>query len=243
MRGVILAGGLGTRLYPLTQITNKHLLPVYDKPMIYYPIDTLVKAGIDELMVIVSGPHSGSFLPFLKNGDQLGLKHIEYAYQDKADGGIADALSLAENFADGENIAVILGDNTMDTDYEKLKSDFEWFVSGAHVFIKHVDDPSQFGVAKINSRNRITQIIEKPTTFVSNNAVIGLYLYDYKVFDIIRQCKISSRGQKEISDVNNVYIKHKEMNHSVIEGFWQDAGTYENLYLANKYWYEKSLCK
>jgi glucose-1-phosphate thymidylyltransferase len=243
MRGVILAGGLGTRLNPLTHVTNKHLLPVYDKPMIFYPIQTLVSAGIKELMIIVSGPHSGSFLPILKNGDQFGLKHIEYAYQEKADGGIADALALAEDFSDGGNIAVMLGDNTMDIDSEKLKSDFEWFSGGAHVFLKEVDNPNQFGVAKVNARGRITEIVEKPTTFISNSAVIGLYLYDDSVFDIVKQCKVSARGQLEITDVNNVYINKKQMKHSVIEGFWQDAGTHENLYLANKYWYEKSLCK
>lgn len=237
MKGVILAGGLGTRLYPLTQVTNKHLLPVFDKPMIYYPIQTLVKAGVKDLLVIVSGPHSGAFLPILKNGREFGLSHIEYAVQTKPDGGIADALALAEDFADGENIAVMLGDNTMDD--ETICKSFAAFKQGAHLFLKRVSDPSQFGVPVMSKDYTISEIVEKPTTPPSAWAVIGLYLYDFKVFEYIKNCKLSARGQLEITDVNNMYIKDKNLTHSIVNGFWTDAGTFDNLFEANKYWYEK----
>lgn len=247
MRGVILAGGLGTRLGDLTQVTNKHLLPVFNKPMIYYPIETLVKAGIRELMVIVSGPHSGAFLPLLKNGKQFGLNHIEYAYQDKPDGGIADALSLAEDFADGDNIAVILGDNTMDAG-DRITQSFSSFKSGARIFLKEVSHPESFGVAYFKSHSdKIAAIVEKPEKnppikafLPSAKAVIGLYLYDSQVFDLIRKTKPSSRGQLEITSINNFYLDKKQLSHEEIDCFWQDAGTYENLILANQYWYEKS---
>lgn len=241
MKGVILCGGLGTRLGTLTQITNKHLLPIYDRPMIYYPIETLVKAGIRDLMVIVSGPHSGDFVPILQNGKQFGLDHIEYAYQSRPDGGIADALALAEDFADGGKIAVILGDNTMDS--EKVSTDILDFnregVDGAHVFIKLVDDPQNFGVPKLDKFGKIIDIIEKPIDPPSSFAVIGLYLYDSTVFKYIKLCSPSERGQLEITDVNTFYLKDGKLGMSVFDGFWKDAGTYENLFLANQYWYHK----
>jgi glucose-1-phosphate thymidylyltransferase len=243
MRGVVLAGGLGTRLGTLTQVTNKHLLPVFDKPMIFYPIQTLVEAGITEVLVIVSGPHSGHFLPILKNGKELGLSHLEYAVQTKADGGIADALLLAEDFAGDDDIAVILGDNTMDAG-SSIKNELrKWsrdISKEAHVFLKQVADPTQFGVACFNDDCDLVGIEEKPAKAPSSFAVIGLYLYCSNVFEAIRQCQPSERGQLEITDVNNIYIQKKSISYSVIDGFWQDAGTVENLFLANKYWAEKA---
>lgn len=239
MKGVILAGGLGTRLRPLTYVTNKHLLPVYDKPMIFYPIETLVKAGINEILIVTSGPHVGHFLGVLKNGKELGVKHIEYAYQEKPDGGIADALSLAEDFCDGDNVAVILGDNTTDADIsESVKS----FQSGALVFLKKVPDPQRFGVADFDKENgkKIIQILEKPENPPSDFAVTGLYLYDKTVFDKIRSISPSARGELEITDVNNLYIKEGNLNWAELNGFWADAGTFSTLYKVNKYWAEKN---
>src|SRR5258708_4093240 len=208
MKGVILAGGLGTRLYPLTHVTNKHLLPVYDKPMIFYPIATLVNAGITDILIITSGPHVGHFLGVLKNGKELGVRHLEYAYQEKPDGGIADALSLAEEFADKKDIAVILGDNTTDTN---ISSAVSGFVDGAVVFLKKVPDPKRFGIAVFDPQDekKIIKIEEKPKEPKSNYAVTGLYIYDNKVFDYIRQCdpSFAGRGELEITEVNNFYIK------------------------------------
>lgn len=242
MKGVILAGGLGTRLGTLTQVTNKHLLPVFDKPMIYYPIDTLVRSGIKDVMIIVSGPHTGDFIPILQNGKQFGLDHIEYAYQSRPDGGIADALALAEDFADGEKIAVILGDNTMEPDQvaPHIQS-YKHYFEGAQIFLKKVPEPCHFGVPRFNDQSEIEEIIEKPSIPPSPYAVIGLYLYDNKVFDFVKTCKPSGRGQLEITDVNNLYLQNKKLTYRIIDGFWQDAGTFENLYLANKYWYEKRI--
>lgn len=239
MKGVILAGGLGTRLYPLTFVSNKHLLPVYNKPMIFYPIETLVKAGITEVLIVTSGPHVGHFLGVLKNGKELGLKHIEYAYQEKPDGGIADALSLAKSFADNGNLAVILGDNTTDADIsESIKN----FKDGALVFLKEVDDPKRFGVAVFDKDDpqKIIAIEEKPDKPKSNMAVTGLYFYDNKVFDIIKSLKPSGRGELEISDVNNAYIKERKLTWSKLDGYWSDAGTFRSLYNAGRYWAEKN---
>lgn len=240
MKGVILAGGLGTRLYPLTHVTNKHLLPVYDKPMIYYPIRTLVTAGITEILIVVSGPHVGHFLGVLKNGKQLGATHLEYAYQETADGGIADALALAEDFADNEPIAVILGDNTTDADISEA---VKQFTDGAVVFLKEVDDPTRFGVAEFDpdDRSKIIDIEEKPTDPKSNYAVTGLYLYDHQVFDYIRRCntEYSKRGELEITQVNNFYIQSRKLQWEAINGFWSDAGTFESLFNASRYWAEK----
>lgn len=236
MRGIVLAGGLGSRLSPLTKVTNKHLLPVFSKPMILYPLATLAQAGIKEVMVIVSGPFAGDFIRILKNGAELGFDKLAYGYQEKPDGGIADALSLAEIFADKDNICVILGDNTTDAD---ISSAVRNFTSGAHLFLKEVPDAHRFGVARFED-NKLMEIIEKPETPPSNYAVTGLYLYDSKVFEYIKCCTVSKRNELEITDVNNFYIKDNSVSYSSLDGFWQDAGTIENLYLANRYWYEKS---
>ena len=238
MKGVILAGGLGTRLYPLTFATNKHLLPVFDQPMIFYPIKTLVKAGIKEVMIVVSGPHSGHFVNVLKNGKELGLKHLEYGYQNDAVGGIADALSICEDFADGNPLAVILGDNTTDANISQAVKSFK---EGALVFLKKVSDPKRFGVAIFdkNDRKKIIGIEEKPKKPKSNYAVTGLYLYDNQVFSYIKKCKPSKRGQLEITDVNNFYIKAGKMRWEELKGFWSDAGTFDSLFRASKYWAAK----
>lgn len=238
MKGVILAGGLGTRLYPLTHATNKHLLPVYNQPMIYYPIQTLVKAGVTEIMIVVSGPHSGDFIHVLKNGKEFGITHLEYAYQESANGGIADALSLAEDFADGQSITVILGDNTTDAD---IKEPVQNFKEGAMVFVKKVPDPKRFGVPRfdLTDTKKILEIVEKPKDPPSDYAVTGLYIYDKNVFDYIKECKPSDRGEMEITDVNNVYIKKSQLGWHELDGYWLDAGTYDTLLQANIYWSEK----
>lgn len=234
MKGVILAGGLGTRLYPLTKVTNKHLLPVYDKPMIFYPLDTLIKAGIKEIMVVIGGPHSGHFMPILKNGKELGISHLEYAYQED-EGGIAQALSLAGEFVDGDSCTVILGDNT--TDYD-ISNDVKSFKSGATVFLKEVPDPERFGVPVFDKGdpNKIVEIIEKPKDPPNNFAVTGLYIYDKSVFEFINQIKPSDRGEMEITDVNNSYAKAGILSWKKLEGFWRDAGTFETLFESNVFW-------
>lgn len=237
MKGVILAGGLGTRLYPLTHATNKHLLPVFDRPMVYYPIQTLVNAGITEVIVVTGGPHAGHFLSVLRNGQGVGLTHLEYAYQE-AEGGIAQALALCEDFADGHGIAVILGDNTTDADIGPAVRTFE---RGARLFLKPVPDPERFGVPVFDSNGKIVQIEEKPKNPKSNYAVTGLYIYDNRVFDFIRNCKPSGRGELEITDVNNLYIEAGELDAVELEGFWSDAGTFESLYRTNTFWAEKAL--
>lgn len=237
MKGVVLAGGLGTRLYPLTHTTNKHLLPVYDRPMIYYPIQTLVSAGIREVMVVTGGPHAGHFLSVLRNGKDLGLTHIEYAYQER-EGGIAEALSLCEDFADGGDIGVILGDNTTDADISPAVKSFK---SGARLFLKEVPDPRRFGVPVFDESGAIAAVEEKPEDPKSNYAVTGLYIYDSRVFEHIRECRPSGRGELEITDVNNLYIRAGKLDYVELEGFWSDAGTFESLYRTNKFWAEKAL--
>lgn len=238
MKGVILTGGLGTRLYPLTYATNKHLLPVFDQPMVFYPIKTLVKAGIKEVMLVTSGPHSGHFIQVLKNGKELGLDHLEYGYQDNAVGGIADALAVCEDFADKGPLTVILGDNTTDAD---IGSAVRRFKQGALIFLKKVQRPKRFGVAVFDKKDpkKIIAIEEKPKKPKSNFAVTGLYIYDNKVFDYIKRCKPSPRGQLEITDVNNSYIKAGAMRWEELKGFWSDAGTFESLLMAGKYWAKK----
>lgn len=231
MKGVILAGGLGTRLYPLTYATNKHLLPVYDKPMVFYPIQTLLKAGIDEIMIVTGGPFAGHFLQVLKNGKDLGVKHLEFAYQE-GEGGIPVALSLAGDFADNGPIVVILGDNTTDAD---IKPAVEGFKNGAMVFLKEVPDPQRFGVAEVEG-DKIVSIIEKPKEPKSNLAVTGLYLYDSTVFDRIRTCKPSARGELEITEVNNAYLRERDLRWAMLEGYWRDAGTFDTLLEAGNYW-------
>ena len=234
MKGIILAGGLGTRLYPLTHVTNKHLLPVYDKPMIFYPIETLVHAGIREIMIVTGGPHCGHFLSVIKNGRELGVKHLEFAYQEK-EGGIAQALALAEDFADNDDVAVILGDNTTDADISKEVQNFD---GGAQIFLKEVPDPERFGVATFDPKDstKIAKITEKPKKPDTNLAVTGLYIYDYKVFDFIKSNKPSKRGEMEITDVNNRYAKVGELKWALLKGFWRDAGTFDTLLEANTFW-------
>ncbi|OGH06710.1 MAG: spore coat protein [Candidatus Levybacteria bacterium RBG_13_35_9] len=235
MKGVILAGGLGTRLYPLTYVTNKHLLPVFDKPMIFYPIETLVRAGIKDILIVTSGPHVGHFLGVLKNGKELGVIHLEYAYQEKPEGGISDALSIAEDFSDGGPVCVILGDNTTDANISDAVANFK---EGALVFLRQVPDPQRFGVPVFDDNKEIIEIEEKPKNPKSDMAVTGLYIYDNKVFDYIRQLKPSGRGQLEVSDLNNIYIKKRKLNWTELQGYWSDAGTFESLYNANKFWAE-----
>ncbi len=239
MKGAILAGGRGTRLYPLTHATNKHLLPVFDKPMVYYPIQTLVNAGITDIIVVTGGPHAGDFLHVLKNGDDFGVEHIEYAYQE-GEGGIAEALKLCEEFVGKDSVTVILGDNCTDAN---IKDDVDNFKEGALVFFKEVEDPQRFGVPVFDriETKRIIRIDEKPKKPESNFAVTGLYIYDNKVFDYIRMNKPSDRGEMEITDVNNRYIEKGEMRGKLLEGFWSDAGTFESLYRTNVFWTRKKL--
>jgi glucose-1-phosphate thymidylyltransferase len=237
MKGVILAGGLGTRLYPLTYATNKHLLPVYDKPMIFYPIETLVRAGVKDIMIVSSGPHAGHFIRVLKNGKELGVDHIEYAYQENPDGGISDAISVAEDFADDGSITVILGDNTTDADISGAVKNFK---KGAVSFLKKVKNPQRFGVAVFDSDNRLIEIEEKPEKPKSNFANTGLYIFDNRCFDYIRSLKPSDRGELEVPDLQNIYIKSGEMQWHELEDYWSDAGTFESLFAASKYWQSKA---
>lgn len=238
MKGVILAGGLATRLYPLTFATNKHLLPIYNKPMIYYPIQTLVNAGIKDILIIVSGHHSGHFLHVLKNGKEFGINHLEFAYQESANGGIADALRLAEEFAAGGPITVILGDNTTDADISPAIKNFK---NGATIFLKKVPDPQRFGVPRFDEKDpkKISEILEKPKNPPSNYAVTGLYIYDNRVFDFIKKCNPSSRGELEITQVNNFYIKEGKLGWTELNAYWLDAGTFDTLLLANLFWAKK----
>lgn len=230
MKGIVLAGGTGSRLFPLTKITNKHLLPVFDKPMIYYPIQTLVDAGIRDLLVVTGGRNSGDFLRLLANGKEFGLKHINYAYQE-GEGGIAEALALAEHFAGGDKICVILGDNIIEGSIAKAVQDFERQERCAKILLKEVDDAERFGVAEIRG-NRVVGIEEKPRKPKSHYAVTGIYMYDQTVFDKTRTLKPSARGELEITDVNNAYIREGTMTFNYLEGWWTDAGTFESLWRA-----------
>jgi len=240
MKGVVLAGGLATRLYPLTHATNKHLLPVFDQPMIYYPIKTLLRAGIEDILIVTGGPHAGDFIRVLKDGKDFGVSHLEYTYQEKPDGGIADALSLAEDFAGGDPIAVILGDNTTDADIAPHVKSFK-NGSGALVFLKKVADPERFGVPVFSkprkgTKPKIIKIEEKPKEPKSDYAVTGLYMYDNEIFDIIKNLKPSDRGQLEITDVNNTYLKRGRLDWVELDAFWTDAGTPASLLKSNVYW-------
>jgi len=227
MKGIVLAGGTGSRLFPLTKITNKHLLPIYDKPMIYYPIQTLVDAGIQDIMVVTGGKNSGDFLRLLANGKNFGLKHIAYTYQE-GEGGIADALSLCEHFADGQEICVVLGDNIIEKNIHAAVDDFRAQGSGARILLKEVEDAERFGVAEF-SGDRIVGIEEKPARPKSKYAVTGIYMYDASVFEKIHTCKPSGRNELEITDVNNAYIREGTMAFSFLDGWWTDAGTFESL--------------
>ncbi|CDM65100.1 sugar phosphate nucleotidyltransferase [Pyrinomonas methylaliphatogenes] len=231
MKGVVLAGGLGTRLYPLTKVTNKHLLPVYNQPMIYYPIQTLVNAGITDILIVTGGNSAGDFLKLLGNGKAFGLKHLNYTYQE-GEGGIADALSLAEDFADGDPVCVILGDNIIEGNICRAVRAFRHQGSGAKILLKKVPDPQRFGVPELDGP-RIVRIEEKPKEPKSDYAVIGIYMYDADVFNIIKTLKPSARGELEITDVNNIYIERGEMTWDELEGWWTDAGTFDSLLRAS----------
>jgi len=236
MKGVILAGGLGSRLRPLTSVTNKHLLPVYDKPMIFYPIECLLNAGITDILIVTGGEHAGDFLKLLKNGKDLGVRHLEYAYQE-GEGGIADALKLAEDFADGGKICVILGDNIIEKNMRQAAGDFFTQRSGAKILLKEVDDPERFGVVRFEgegAEKRVAEIIEKPTDPPSNCAVIGIYFYDADVFEVCKSLKPSGRGELEITDVNNYYLNRGDLTHEIMDGWWTDAGTFESLFRASE---------
>jgi len=231
MKGVILAGGLGTRLHPLTKITNKHLLPVYDRPMIFYPIQTLINAGIDDIMIVTGGNSAGDFLKLLGNGKDFGLKHLNYTYQE-GEGGIADALRLVEHFADKQPICVVLGDNLIEGNIRDAADEYIRQGNGAKILLKTVPDPERFGVPVLDGET-VLKIEEKPKEPKSDFAVIGIYFYDSTVFDVIRTLKPSGRGELEITDVNNHYIDRGEMTWGELEGWWTDAGTFESLLRAS----------
>jgi glucose-1-phosphate thymidylyltransferase len=232
VKGIILAGGLGSRLRPLTKVTNKHLLPVYDKPMIYYPIETLCRAGIRDIMIVTGGSSAGDFLRLLGNGSEFGLKDIHYTYQE-GEGGIADALKLCEHFAAGERIVVILGDNIIADDITPFVKRFDEQDSGARILLKAVADPERFGVAELDG-DRIVNIEEKPDVPKSQFAVTGIYMYDRRVFDFCRKLKPSRRNELEITDVNNAYIKAGDLFYDVLDGWWTDAGQFESLFHATQ---------
>jgi glucose-1-phosphate thymidylyltransferase len=231
MKGVVLAGGTGSRLNPLTKVTNKHLLPVYDKPMVYYPIQTLVNAGIDDILLVTGGKNAGDFLRLLGNGRDFGLRHLNYTYQE-GEGGIAEALGLAEYFAAGEPICVVLGDNIIENNILHAVENFTKQKNGAKILLKEVTDAPRFGVAEIQG-NRVLGIEEKPKNPKSNYAVIGIYLYDASVFQKIHRLKPSGRGELEITDVNNFYIDEGTLTYEVLDGWWTDAGQFESLLRAN----------
>jgi len=231
MKGIVLAGGTGSRLFPLTKITNKHLLPIYDKPMIYYPIQTLVDAGIKDILVVTGGKNAGDFLRLLANGKHFGLTHIDFTYQE-GEGGIAEALGLARHFADNSKLCVILGDNIIEGSIRDAVEDFRQQPRGAKILLKEVPDAERFGVAEI-SGDRVVNIEEKPQNPKSNFAVTGFYMYDDTVFDKIETLVPSGRGELEITDVNNAYIREGTMTFSYLEGWWTDAGTFESLLRAS----------
>lgn len=231
MKGVVLAGGLGTRLSPLTRVTNKHLLPVYHKPMIFYPIQTLVDAGITEILLVTGGNSAGDFLRLIGNGEEFGLKHMNYTYQ-KTEGGIADALALARHFVGNDKVVVILGDNFVQGSIRKAAQDFEKQPEGAKIFLKEVENPRDFGVAVLDGK-KVVNIIEKPKEPPSNLAVVGIYMYDHTVFDICDTLEPSGRGELEITDVNNAFISRGVMTYEVLEGWWADCGSFEALLRSN----------
>ena len=231
MKGVVLAGGLGSRLRPLTAVTNKHLLPVFNQPMIYYPIQTLVNAGITDIMIVTGGNSAGDFLKLLGNGKAFGLKHLNYTYQE-GEGGIAAALSLVEHFAGDDAICVVLGDNIIEGNIRPAADAYREQASGAKILLKRVSDPQRFGVPELDGKH-VLRIEEKPAQPKSDYAVIGIYMYDARVFEIIRTLKPSGRGELEITDVNNAYIERGEMTWDELAGWWSDAGTFESLLYAS----------
>ena len=231
MKGIILAGGKGSRLFPLTKITNKHLLPIYDQPMIYYPIQALVESGVRDILIVTGGSYAGDFLQLLGTGRQLGIDNLSYTYQE-GEGGIADALRLAEHFSDGQKVCVILGDNIIEGSIKDAVNDFEKQPAGAKILLKEVHDPERFGVAEIHN-NYVVNIVEKPAEPKSNFAVTGIYMYDNSVFDKIKTLEPSSRGELEITDVNNAYIRERTLSYSFLEGWWTDAGTFDSLLRAS----------
>ncbi len=232
MKGVVLAGGLGTRLLPMTRVTNKHLLPVFDRPMIYFPIQQLVHVGIDDILIVTGGNQAGDFLRLLGNGKEFGLRRLNYAYQE-GEGGIAEALGLAEDFAEGSPICVILGDNIFETPIREAVDAFRADPEGAMVLLKEVDHPERFGVAELHE-GRVVSIVEKPSEPESNLAVTGCYIYDGRVFEIVRGLSPSERGELEITDVNNRYLEWGTLRHHVVSGWWTDAGTIPSLHHATK---------
>ena len=231
LKGIILAGGLGKRLHPLTKISNKHLLPVYSKPMIYYPLQTLVDAGIEDILIVTGGRNAGDFLRLLGNGSEFGLKHINYTYQE-GEGGIADALRLAQHFAGDDKVVVMLGDNIIEKDIKKHVDEYRKQHRGAKILLKKVSDPQRFGVAEFKD-GKIASIVEKPKKPKSDYAVTGIYMYDSQVFHIIKTLKPSRRGELEITDVNNAYIRKHELTYGILDGWWTDAGTFDSLLRAN----------
>jgi glucose-1-phosphate thymidylyltransferase len=240
MKGVVLAGGLGSRLYPLTKVTNKHLLPVYDRPMIHYPIRTLVKAGITDIMIVTGGQHAEDFLRLLGDGKEFGLSQLHFAYQEGEEG-IAKALSLARAFVGTDKVCTILGDNILQDDIAPQVKAFANSNPGAYLFLKEIDDPERFGVAVFDDKRRLQGVEEKPANPKSNYAVIGVYLYDANVFDVIETLKPSRRGEYEITDVSNYYISKGIADYHIITGWWSDAGTFESLYRAGALVREEAL--
>jgi len=233
MKGIVLAGGTGSRLFPLTKVTNKHLLPVGKKPMIYYPIEKLINAGIDEILIVTGTDHMGAVVNLLGSGKDFGCR-FTYKVQDEA-GGIAQALGLAENFVGSDTMTVILGDNIFEASLEAALENYPG--SGGQILLQKVDDPERFGVAELNGE-KIVGIEEKPDQPKSDYAVTGIYMFDSRVFDLIKTLKPSGRGELEITDVNNHYIKKGEMRFSVLEGWWTDAGTPESYKIANQLAYK-----
>ena len=231
MKGVVLAGGTGSRLSPLTRVTNKHLLPICNKPMVYYPIQTLVNAGIEEILLVTGGNNAGDFLRLLGNGRDFGLRHLNYTYQE-GNGGIAEALGLAEYFAAGQQICVILGDNIIENNICHAVENFKKEKDGAKILLKEVEDAQRFGVAEVRE-NRVLNIEEKPKLPRSNFAVTGIYFYDSTVFEKIKRLSPSGRGELEITDVNNFYIEEGKLSYEMLDGWWTDAGTFESLLRAN----------
>jgi len=232
MKGIVLAGGLGTRLRPLTKVTNKHLLPVYDRPMIYYPLQTLCRAGVREIMLVTGGNSAGDFLRLLGNGSEFGLRDINYTYQE-GERGIADALRLCEHFAEGRRVVVILGDNILQDDISPYLRAYRDQPSGARILLKEVDDPQRFGVPVFDGE-RIVAIEEKPLHPKSRFAVTGVYMFDQRVFEFIKELQPSARGELEIVDVHNRYIRGGDLGYDVLPGWWSDAGTFESLFRAGE---------